>query len=136
MSEKKESEKETHNVRSQGQSGGITAGRIEAKYVAAGDIHVTENSTAEEVLQLLDTMKAEIDQLKVSDKEKRKAERRIEDAIDEAQSEGMDKGSIQESLVAAGNILEKAGETALKATVFGELLSQGLIWAGRATGWL
>ena len=123
-------------VHSSGQSGGITAGKIEAQYVAGGDIHITENASAKELLQLLEAMKGEIDQLDVPDKEKSKAKRRIEDAVDEAKSEEPDKGSISDSLEEAGTILEKVSRTALKATAFGKLLSQGLIWAGRAAGWL
>ena len=122
-------------VHSSGQSGGITAGKIEAQFVAGGDIHITKDSSAHEVSKLLEAIKQEINRLEAPEKEKAKATRRIEDAVDETKSEEPDKSSIGDSLEKAGTILEKATQAALKATALGNLLSQGLTWAGRATGW-
>ena len=72
----------------------------------------------------------------VPDKEKNKAKPFIESALVEAKSDRPNKKSIAESLEQAGKILNGVSKVALKATVFGNMLSQGLIWAGKSIGWL
>ena len=140
MSEQKKS-KEIQNgsIYSQHQQGGITAGTINAAYVIGRDMNmhaIDENSKIEEILKLFENMKIEIDNLNVPDKEKNKAKRRMDDAIDEVKTDTPDKKSVANSLIEAGKILESASAIALKATAFGQMLTNGLIWAGKALGWL
>lgn len=123
------------------QRGGITAGNIQAETVIAGDVENinqigTKSSSSQEIINLLEEMVKKLQELNVPDKEKNKAKPFIESALVEAKSDKPEKRSIADSLEQAGKILDGASTTALKATAFGQLLSQGLIWTGKAIGWL
>ena len=88
------------------------------------------------MLELFEAMKTEVENIEVPEEEKERAKECIDDAIVKAKSNTSDKKSIGDSLENAGKVLEGASKTALKATAFGHMLSQGLIWAGKAIGWL
>ena len=98
-------------------------------YNIAGNLNITQNSSAEEVLKIIEDIQHKVGELDISDKDKKKISNHLDNVKIDLEEKEPDKKSIEESIKSANGILKEA-----KAT--GETLKDIGIWVGKTATWL
>ena len=107
--------------------GSQTAGRD--IYNIAGDLKITQNSSAEDVLKIIQAIQQKVGELDIDSKEKRKISNHLNNVQIDLEEKEPDKKSIGESIKTVNGILKEA-----KAT--GETLKEIGVWVGKTATWL
>ncbi|HII07920.1 MAG TPA: hypothetical protein HA349_11590 [Methanotrichaceae archaeon] len=97
---------------------------------AAGDLIISTNSTAEEVLKVIHAIKYKIKGSDIELKNKREINKHLDNAIFELKKENPDKVSITDSIKQTNEILKEAKTTGETLTYIGALLGKVAIWLG------
>jgi hypothetical protein len=108
-------------------------------YNIAGDLNITENSPAEDVLTIMKAIQQKVDELDIAEKDKKRIANQIEGAKIELEDEKPDKKSIVESIKKTNEILQQAKTTGETLKDIGVLVGKAAIWLGTTAaelGWI
>lgn len=98
-------------------------------YNVVGDLNITQNSSADDVLKIIEAIQHKVGELDIGEKEKRKISNHLDNVKIDLEDKEPDKNSIGESIKSVNGILKEA-----KAT--GETLKDMGIWVGKVATWL
>ena len=98
-------------------------------YNIAGNLNITQNSSADDVLKIIEAIQHKVGELDIDEKEKRKISNHLDNVKIDLEDKEPDKNSIGESIKSVNGILKEA-----KAT--GETLKDIGIWVGKVATWL
>lgn len=107
--------------------GSQTAGRD--IYNIAGDLNITQNSSTEDVLKIIEAIQQKVGELDIDNKDKRKISNHLDNVKIDLEEKEPDKESIGESIKTVNGILKET-----KAT--GETLKEIGLWIGKTAIWL
>ena len=107
--------------------GSQTAGRD--IYNIAGDLNITQNSSAEDVLKIIEAIQQKVSELDIDNKDKRKISNHLDNVKIDLEEKEPDKESIGESIKTVNGILKEAKATA-------ETLKEIGLWIGKTATWL
>jgi len=107
--------------------------------IAARDLNITQNSKAEDVLKIFDALQHKVDDLDITEKDKRKISNHLENAKIELEDTNPDKRSIEESIKKTSEILKEAKTTGETLKEIGVLVGKAAAWLGTTAtklGWI
>ena len=105
----------------------------------ARDLNITQNSTAEDILKLIEAIQQKIGELEIAEKDKKRIVYQIEGAKIELEDEKPDKKSIAESIKKTNEILNEAKTTGETLKDIGVLVGKAAAWLGTTAaklGWM
>ena len=108
-------------------------------YNIARDLNITQNSKAEDVLKIFDALQHKVDNLDITEKDKRKISNHLENAKIELEDTNPDKRSIEESIKKTSEILKEAKTTGETLKEIGVLVGKAAAWLGTTAtklGWI
>ena len=108
-------------------------------YNIARDLNITQNSKAEDVLKIFDALQHKVDDLDITEKDKRKISNHLENAKIELEDTNPDKRSIEESIKKTSEILKEAKTTGETLKEIGVLVGKAAAWLGTTAtklGWI
>ncbi len=108
-------------------------------YNIARDLNITQNSKAEDVLKIFDALQHKVDNLDITEKDKRKISNHLENAKIELEDTNPDKKSIEESINKTSEILKEAKTTGETLKEIGVLVGKAAAWLGTTAakqGWI
>jgi predicted phage-related endonuclease len=114
-----------------------TAGRD--IYNIAGDLNITQNSSPEEVLKIIQAIQQKVGELDISDKDKKKISNHLDNVKIELEEKEPDKKSIEESIKSANGILKEAKATGETLKEIGVMVVKAAVWLETtkvALGWI
>jgi hypothetical protein len=100
------------------------------QYQAVGDIKISTESSATDVLKVVKAMKDIIDRSDIEAKNKKKIDNHLDNAIIELEDKNPDKGSIAGSMKQANEILEEAKTAGKTLESIGGLVGKVITWLG------
>lgn len=104
--------------------------------ITTGTAKDAEQLTKEDVIKLFQDMVAELNNLEVSEEQKKAAKKHLKHAVLELEDEEEpDKESVAEFLKKSTEILKEAGVTAVQAVSFGQLVGTAAAWLGKTLVW-
>ncbi len=98
-------------------------------YNVAGDLNITAQSSADDVVKIFDALAAKMNELGLPEKDLKKAQNRLEEAKDELKEKEPDKKSIAKSLEETAVVLKNTKTAA-------DQLKELLPFAAKAGAWL
>ncbi len=98
-------------------------------YNVAGDMVLNQNSSAEDVLKIIDAIGGKVSELEIEQEHKQQIADQIQDVKGELGKQEPDKNSITEKIKKTVEILKKAKTTAENVKDIG-------IWVGKVALWL
>ena len=98
-------------------------------YNIDGDLNITQNTSAEDVLKIIQAIQQKVEELDIADKDKRKISNHLDNVKIELEEKEPDKKSIEESIKTANGIFKEVNVT-------GETLKDIGIWIGKIATWL
>lgn len=108
-------------------------------YNIARDLNITQNSKAEDVLKIFDALQHKVDDLDITEKDKRKISNHLENAKIELEDTNPDKRSIEENIKKTSEILKEAKTTGETLKEIGVLVGKAAAWLGTTAaklGWI
>lgn len=107
-------------------------------YNIARDLNISENSSAEDILKIVGGIQQKINELEISEKDKKKAVHQLEVARIELEDDKPQKKSIAESIKKTNDILKQAKATGESLKDIGLLIGKTAAWLGTTAvnlGW-
>jgi hypothetical protein len=107
-------------------------------YNIARDLNISENSSAEDILKIVGGIQQKINELEISEKNKKKAVHQLEAARIELEDDKPQKKSIVESIKKTNEILKQAKATGESLKDIGVLVGKAAAWLGTTAvnlGW-
>ena len=98
-------------------------------YNIAGNLNITQKSSADDVLKIIEAIQHKVGELDIGDEDKIKIGNHLDNVKNKLEEKEPDKNSIGESIKSVNGILKEA-----KAT--GETLKDIGIWVGKVATWL
>lgn len=108
-------------------------------YNTAGDLNINQNSPAEDVLKVIQTIQHKADELDIEEKGKRKIRNYLDNVICELEDKEPNKKSIEESIKQTNEILKEAKTTGETLKDIGTLIGKTAKWLGTTAvklGWI
>jgi hypothetical protein len=108
-------------------------------YNIARDLNINRNSSAEDMLKIIEAIQHKVGELDIAEKDKAKIVNQMEGAKIELKDEKPDKKSIVESIKKTNEILQQAKTTGETLKDIGVLVGKAAIWLGTTAaklGWI
>jgi len=108
-------------------------------YNIAGDLNITQNSSPEDVLKIIEAIQQKVRELDIIDKDKRKISNHLDNVKIDLEEKEPNKKSIGESIKTVNGILKEAKVTGETVTEIGIRVGKVATWLGTtagALGWI
>jgi hypothetical protein len=99
-------------------------------YNIARDLNISQNSTSEDMVKIIDAIKEQVNNLDIEEKDKKKIENRLQNAAIELEDKNPDKDSIANSIKQTNDILKEAKTTGESLKEIGILVAKAAVWLG------
>jgi hypothetical protein len=107
-------------------------------YNIARDLNVNQNSSAEDILKIIDAIQLKVEEIGIADKDKKVIGNYLDNARNKLQDKEPDKQSISESIKKTSEILQRSKAAAESLRDIGMLVGKAAIWLGTTVanlGW-
>jgi len=99
-------------------------------YNIARDLNISQNSSAEDMSKIIQSIIYKVDELDIEEKNKKKIGKYLQNATIELEDKNPDKNSIADSLRQSNEILKEAKTTGESLKDIGTLVAKAAVWLG------